>query len=271
MNNKPFYQYTREELLDHPRIPLDVYPEEEAIFRKMAGEMISIIKENKNAGKPTVMIVPVGPVGQYPYFVEQVIGERISLNDVVFINMDEYLTSEDQFMDINHEMSFRGFMEREVHGKIPEDLRMPEENRVFPDPENLDAISRVLSEYGKLDAVFGGIGINGHVAFNEADASLTVEEFSSLATRVCGISLETLVVNSLASMDGAFYDMPHRCVTVGFKEILQAKRIRLGVFRPWHRSVVRRAAHDLPTASFPVTILGEHNDILVMVPESIAR
>lgn len=271
MNNKPFHQYTREELLAHPRIPLEVHPEETAIFKKMAEEMISIIKENQNSGEPTVMIVPVGPVGQYPYFVEHVNSEQISLSDVVFINMDEYLTSEDQFMDITHEMSFRGFMEREVHGKIKEELRMPVENRIFPDPGNLDGVAQVLSRYGKLDAVFGGIGINGHVAFNEADSELSVEEFSSLATRIGGISLETLVVNSLASMDGAFYEMPYRCVTVGFKEILQAKRIRLGVFRPWHRSVVRRAAHDLPTASFPVTILGEHNDILVMMPESIAR
>ena len=54
---------------------------------------------------------------------------------------------------------------------------MPEDQRVFPDPNHPEYISELIEKLGGVDICFGGIGINGHVAFNEADPSLTNEEF----------------------------------------------------------------------------------------------
>lgn len=271
MHNMKFLAYGKQELLENPQVPLIVMETDTEIFKSMADEMIEIILKNNMKGEPSVFIVPVGPTGQYPYFVDRVNQEKISLKKTWFINMDEYLTDEDEWIPEDHFMSFRGFMNKEVYGKIDELLVMPKEQRILPDPKDLGQVGRVIDELGKLDAVFGGIGINGHVAFNEATDSLSEEEFKALPTRVMDISLDTQVVNSLASMDGAFYAMPKRCVTVGFKDILRGKVIRLGVFRPWHRSVIRTAAFGPKGTWFPVTLLRDHQDINIKLPEYIAK
>lgn len=87
-----YYSYTREELLsNNPKLPVLVMENNEAVFRSMAEEMAEEIKSHNEKGEKTVFICPVGPVGQYPFFVEKVNTEKISLKNVWFINMDEYL------------------------------------------------------------------------------------------------------------------------------------------------------------------------------------
>ena len=59
-------------------------------------------------------------------------------------------------------------------------------------------------------------------------------------------------------------------VAFRMKEILSARKIRLGVFRPWHRAVVRRALFDSPSGSFPVTLIQNHPDSLIYVNDVAA-
>ncbi|MEI3183296.1 MAG: hypothetical protein V8S98_08175 [Lachnospiraceae bacterium] len=54
-----------------------------------------------------------------------------------------------------------------------------------------------------MDICFGGIGINGHVAFNEASDEITPDEFLAQHTRVLEISRETRVANSIGDLNGA--------------------------------------------------------------------
>ena len=93
-----YYYYNKEELLKNPKIPLIVMEDNPAVFRSMAEEMVEEIKRKNALGEKTVFICPVGPVGQYPYFVEMVNEQNISLKDVWFINMDEYLTADKKWV-----------------------------------------------------------------------------------------------------------------------------------------------------------------------------
>jgi len=86
-----YYQYTKEELLKNPKLPVIVMKDNAEVFKSIAVEMVDEIKKNNAQNKTTVFICPVGPVGQYPYFVDMVNEENISLKNVWFINMDEYL------------------------------------------------------------------------------------------------------------------------------------------------------------------------------------
>ena len=266
-----YYSYTREELLsNNPKLPVLVMENNEAVFRSMAEEMAEEIKSHNEKGEKTVFICPVGPVGQYPFFVEKVNTEKISLKNVWFINMDEYLEDDKKWVPETHPLSFRGFMNREVYGKIEKELLMPEEQRVFPDPENLGYIPELIEKLGGVDICFGGIGINGHVAFNEADASMSKEEFLAQKTRVLEITKETRTANAIGDINGALEDMPHYCVTIGIWEIAHAKKIRLGCFRNWHRAVVRRTAYGEATSDFPVSLLTGHPDINLKITEFVA-
>lgn len=252
------------------KIPLLVLGDSGEVFYELALEMTEAIKANNAIGKRTVFICPVGPVGQYPIFVRLVNRERISLQNCWFINMDEYLTDKDEWIDVESALSFRGFMGRSVYGRIDPQLLMPEEQRIFPDPRDLGRIPKLLEELGGPDIAFGGIGINGHLAFNEPE-DVPAGEFASRTTRILSISRETRTANAIGDLGGAIEAMPKRCVTIGMKEILSAGKIRLGVFRDWHRGVVRRAAYGEVGAEFPVTLCQNHSDVRILVNQNAAQ
>ena len=266
-----YYDYTKEELLAAPKIPLLVMEDNGAVFRAMAREMTEEIKRKNALGERTVFICPVGPVGQYPYFTELVNRERISLKNVWFLNMDEYLTEEKEWIDVRDRLSFRGFMDRSVYARIDPELVMPPEQRVFPDPRAPEAVQKLIDRLGGVDICFGGIGINGHLAFNEPREELSPAQFKELHTRVLRISPETRTANAIGELNGAVDDMPVWCITIGMSEILRANRVRLGCFRDWHRSAVRHAAYGEVSAHFPATFLQEHPDALIRLTEFVAK
>lgn len=266
-----YYYYNKEELLNEPKIPLILMEDNEEIFKSIADEMVEEIERKNKRNEKTVFICPVGPVGQYPYFVEMVNEKEISLKDVYFISMDEYLDNNKQWIPSDHKLSFRGFMNKNVYSKINPQLLMPKEQRIFPDPNNLDYIPNLIQELGGVDIVFGGIGINGHIAFNEPQEELSPEEFLNLKTRVREIAKETRAVNSIGDLNGALDDMPIYCVTVGMNEIFNARKVRLGCFRDWHRAVVRHASHGEKSTHFPISLLQDHKDINIKLTNFVAN
>ncbi len=266
-----YYQISAEDLGKNGKIPLLKLGDSGEVFYEMALEMVNTIKQHNAEGKTTVFICPVGPVGQYPIFVRLVNRDRVSLKNCWFINMDEYLNDDESYIDFESPLSFHGFMYRTVYSQIDPELLMPEEQRIFPDPKDPDHIRRVIEKLGGVDIAFGGIGINGHLAFNEAQDELTAEEFAQLQTRVLAISRETRTSNAIGDLNGAIDAMPRKCVTIGMAQILGAKKIRLGVFRDWHRSVVRQAAYGEVTAHFPASLLQNHPDAMIYVNANAAK
>ena len=264
-----YYYYDKEQLLVAPKIPMVVMEDKPTVFKAIAREMADFIKMKNEKSETTVFICPVGPIGQYPYFVEIVNAERISLKNCWFINMDEYLGDDMQWISIEHPLSFRGFMLRNVYSKIDEELNVPESQRVFPDPNNLDYIPNLIEKLGGVDICFGGIGINGHLAFNEPE-DVSVEEYLTRKTRVLPVSRETRTANAIGDFGGRLEDMPTHCVTIGFNEIYNSRKIRLGIFRDWHRAVARRTGYGEMTAQFPVSILANHPDALLRMTKFVA-
>ena len=131
-----YYEIGREELGKDAKIPIVVCKEPGEAFYELALEMVEEIEKNNAAGRRTVFICPVGPVGHYPIFVRLVNERKVSLKDCWFFNMDEYLTDEGEWVAKEDRLSFRGFMERTVYSKIAPELNIPEEQRIFPDPHH---------------------------------------------------------------------------------------------------------------------------------------
>ena len=101
--------------------------------------------------------------------------------------MDEYLTDDDRWVELEHPLSFRGFMDRRSTTWSIRSL--PRGRRTGCFPTRPGAIRELIDRRGGVDACFGGIGINGHIAFNEPpDAAVTVEAFRDFRTRVLPIS-----------------------------------------------------------------------------------
>lgn len=148
MMRHEYYYYNKEQLLAAPKLPITVMADNAAVFRAMAREMADEIKRKNALGEKTVFICPVGPVGQYPCFTEIVNSEGISLKNVWFLNMDEYLTDEKAWIEKSHPLSFRGFMDRTVYTKIRPELVMPPEQRIFPDPGDPENMWRTIQALG---------------------------------------------------------------------------------------------------------------------------
>ena len=281
--NMNYYQISAEELGKNAKVPLLKLGDSGEVFYEIALEMVNEIEKNNAIGRRTVFICPVGPVGQYPIFVRLVNERRLSLKNCWFINMDEYLTDDGEWIDESSALSFHGFMNRTVYSKIDPELVMPENQRIFPDPHDPDHIAKVIDELGGVDIAFGGIGINGHLAFNESQDELTPEVADKDVTvhRVFDSkdavpesmkgSNYVRTANAIGDLNGAIDAMPKKAVTIGMAEILGAKKIRLGVFRDWHRSVVRQAAYGEVSAHFPATLIQRHPDAMIIVNANAAK
>lgn len=265
-----YFQISAQDLGKNAKIPVCKLGDSGEVFYELAMEMVNTIKAHNEAGQKTVFICPVGPVGQYPIFVRLVNRERLSLKNCWFINMDEYLNDDGTWIDEASPLSFRGFMKRTVYTQIDEELLMPPEQRVFPDPTDPGKVDRLIEELGGVDIAFGGIGINGHLAFNEARDDMTAEEFAKLGTRALELNMETRTANAIGDRCGAIDAMPSKAVTIGIRQILGAHKVRLGVFREWHRSVVRQAAYGEVTAHFPVSLLQNHPDAIIFTNSTAA-
>jgi len=229
------------------------------LAQDMARYMADELKRNNAAGQPTRWIVPVGPVDQYPILAELCNRERISLANAYIFNMDEYCDERGQLVPPDHPLSFVGYMNRRFYELLEPELRPPPPQRIFPDPADPAAIERRIAELGGIDTCFGGIGINGHIAFNEPPEPgdvVSAEAFRSLPTRVLRLSRETRTINSV-TVGGELSVVPPMCVTIGMREILAARSVRIYCNRPWQSGIVRRIIHGPVTPAVPASFLQE--------------
>jgi len=236
-----------------------------------ARTMARIINEHNAAGKPTTMIVPVGPTGQFRRLARICNEDGIHCNNVTLINMDEYCFDDGTAVPPSHPMSFKAFMESEFHDRLDPDKRMKDENKVFPDPAAPHLVQEAIQERGGVDICFGGIGINGHMAFNEPpEPGEPLEDFEHTGTRVINVSRETRVVNSIFA-GGDLESVPTKAVTIGMKQILESRAVHMYLDWPWQAAVLRRTVHGPVSARFPASFLQNHPNASITVTEEVAR
>ncbi len=268
--DKNIYYCEKEFLAENSKIPMRVVGNMDDINEDLAQTLVDVI--SKNNGKQTVIICPVGPITHYPVFAEKVNSLNLSLKSCVFINMDEYLDENDEMIAYEHTLSFKRTMDEMLYSRIKPSLLMPEENRIFPDPKNPKAIDELIDSFEKIDCVLTGVGINGHLAFNEppeADEKITDEEFENIGTRCLDISRETIVRNGCGKFHGALDIFPRRCVTLGMKQLLKAEMFKVYLYCDWQWGIMRKAALGEVTRFAPVTYLQNHKNAEMIITQEL--
>jgi glucosamine-6-phosphate deaminase len=208
-----------------------------------------------------VFIVPVGPVGQFELFAQYCNELKLDLRNLVLINMDEYLTPAGDWIPVDDALSFRAHMERALWSRLDPALSPPVEHRHFPDPRDPQATNRLIAKCGGVDVAFGGVGITGHLAFNdppEPGEVVSADDFAQLPTRIVELNRETRTINSVTASRGNIDRIPRTAVTVGMKEILESRKIRLYLNRPWQCAIVRKLLHGPVTAAVPASLVRRH-------------
>ena len=257
------------------RITVAIVPDDRALILKFADDLWREYRAAKAAGRDKVVfIVPVGPVGQFDLLARYCTEHRQSLADLVLINMDEYLTPDGlAFIPTDDPLSFRRHMEDHFYGLLDPALAPAPEQQVFPDPLDPAGVPRLIERLGGVDVCFGGVGITGHLAFNdppEPDEEVAPDAFAALPTRVVRLSRETRLINSVTAARGNIDRIPELAVTVGMREILASRKVRLYMNRPWQCAIVRKLLHGPVTARVPVSLLQRHPDARVTLADHVA-
>lgn len=242
------------------------------LYYDIALTMADAIIKNNRENKNSCFIVPVGPVFQYRRFSRLCKRYDIDLKNAYFFFMDEYLTNDGKLIDIDNPLSFRGFIEREFFGTMEPRERLLKENVIFPDTDNIEHYSQRIQELGGIDICIGGVGIRGHIAFNEPPEigqTADPDEFKNSPTRILKLNLETRAINANTATRGNIYGVPKTAITVGMKDILASREIRLYLERDWQPAVMRRMIYGPVTPDVPASFIQQHPNVHVIMTPNV--
>ncbi|KAI8332216.1 glucosamine-6-phosphate isomerase 1 [Chlamydoabsidia padenii] len=164
-----------------------------------------------------VMGLPTGssPIGVYHKLVDFYKAGGVSFEHVVTFNMDEYVG-----LPSNHPQSYHTFMWNHLFKHV--NIKKENVHILNGNAEDLDEECRrfeaKIAELGGIELFLGGIGPDGHIAFNEPGSSLTSR------TRVKTLAYETIIANA-RFFDGEVSKVPKLALTVGVATVMDAREV----------------------------------------------
>jgi glucosamine-6-phosphate deaminase len=265
------------DLAAHPdrRVPFRLCANSDEMGTLMARELVDEIRLHNDRGEGTRAIIPCGPGCWYRPFTEIVNQERVSLRNLVVFHMDECLDWQGQELPPRHPYSFRGFMTEHFYRPVDPEFAVPEGNRIWLNGRNIEAVRERIWA-APIDITYGGWGQDGHVAYNQARrhpfSHVTLEDVRESTLRVQENNLDTVIALAQRTFGTAYQFVPPMSVTLGMRECLSARKIRLfSDTGAWKQTALRVALFSLPTPEYPITLLQEHPDALITATVDTAR
>lgn len=265
---------TTDELITEARGQLKLFPTLDEVYEFLADEMVREFRKAARGNKIVSFIMPVGPTQPYRIMAEKINYESLSLKNVRFFFMDEYVDDEkNELIPKTHPLSFRGQIGPLLFNRIRPELLMPEDQIVFPTPENIAALPKRIEEAGGIEVCYGGIGIHGHVAFNEPAPGVKDSN-----PRILEINEFTRTIDSTRhrGVGGNLENFPRRAITLGMKQCLGAHRMLLMTRNEsnefyWANTILRISALGQPGDDYPVTHARNHENLLIVSDFGTAR
>lgn len=222
----------------------------------LAADIIADVVKNKNNA---VLGLATGssPLGTYARLIEKYNKGELDFKNVTSVNLDEYVG-----LDGSNDQSYRYFMNKNLFQYINIDI----EKTFVPNGcvEDLNAegesYDKMIEELGGTDIQLLGIGLDGHIGFNEPD------EFFTKETHVVKLDESTIEANSrfFQSKD----EVPKQAITMGMYSIMQAKKVLLIANGKNKKEIVEKAFFGPITPMVPASILQLHKDVTVIYSEN---
>lgn len=220
----------------------------------------TINKFAPTAERPFVLGLPTGssPMGMYAALVEAVKEGKVSFKHVITFNMDEYVG-----LPESHPESYHSFMAKNLFDHI--DCPKENINILNGNAEDLEAecerYEQKIKAAGGIDLFIGGIGPDGHIAFNEPFSSL------SSRTRIKTLTTDTIIANS-RFFDNDVNKVPKHALTVGVGTVLSAREVMILV-NGHHKSRALQAAVEGPvTQAWTISALQQHPHAIIVADEA---
>ena len=215
---------------------------------------------NPTPEKPFVLGCPTGgsPLGLYKHLIELYKAGKVSFENVVTFNMDEYVGLPEE-----HPESYHSFMANNFFNHVD----CPKENIhiLNGNAEDLEAecahYEQMIEEAGGIDLFIGGIGPDGHIAFNEPGSSLT-----SL-TRQKTLTQDTIIANS-RFFDHDVNKVPKTALTVGVGTIMNARSVMLIVNGYNKARALQQGVEGAVSQMWTITALQMHRQAIIVADEA---
>ncbi|MDR2292643.1 MAG: glucosamine-6-phosphate deaminase [Prevotellaceae bacterium] len=202
------------------------------------------------SAKPFVLGLPTGssPLGTYKELIRLFNEKKVSFKNVVTFNMDEYIG-----IPQNHEQSYHTFMwtnffkHIDINEKNVNILNGNAKNPV----EECDNYEAKIKSCGGIDLFLGGIGPDGHIAFNEPGSSLASR------TRIKTLTTDTIIANS-RFFDNDINKVPKTALTVGVGTIMDAKEVVITVNGHGKARALQQGVEGSISQMWTITALQTH-------------
>jgi len=208
---------------------------------------------------PFVLGLPTGssPIGVYNELVELHKTGVVSFKNVVTFNMDEYVN-----LPEDHPESYHSFMNKYLFSHI--DIQKDNINILNGNAKDLEAecasYEEKIKKAGGVKLFVGGIGADGHIAFNEPGSSL------SSRTRIKTLTYDTIVANS-RFFDGDINKVPKTALTVGVGTVLDAKEVLIIVNGHNKARALRHAIEEGVNHMWTISALQMHPKGIIVCDE----
>ena len=209
--------------------------------------------------KPFVLGLPTGstPLGTYKKLIELNKAGQVSFENVVTFNMDEYVG-----LPADHPQSYHFFMWDNFFNHI----NIKKENVHILDGMASDlaaecaAYEKAITDAGGIDLFLGGVGVDGHLAFNEPGSSL------SSRTRVKSLTSDTIQVNS-RFFGGDISQVPTTALTVGVGTVTDAKEVLVLITGRNKMHALRHAVEEGISQMWTISALQMHPKAIIVCDE----
>ena len=215
-----------------------------------------ILEHQAKTDKPFVLGLPTGstPLSTYEELIALNKAGKVSFKNVITFNMDEYVG-----LPVEHPESYHSFMWNNFFNHV--DINPDNVNILDGNAEDLEAECKQYEEKilkaGGIDLFLGGVGENGHLAFNEPYTS------PQSRTHVQTLTEDTIVVNS-RFFDYDVNKVPKQALSVGIATVLDAKEVIILALGPKKAAAVQHCVEGNVTHVWPISNLQTHsNGILV--------
>lgn len=210
--------------------------------------------------KPFLVLgLPTGstPIPVYQQLVQAYQQGIISFKHVVTFNMDEYVG-----LAPEHKQSYHYFMQEHLfqHIDIPQNQIYILNGMALDLETECVEYEQKIASFGGIDIQLGGIGENGHLAFNEPKTP-----FTSL-THVQQLTQNTIEVNS--RFFDSLSDVPTQALTIGLQTIFNAKQIIIMATGNKKYNAVKTVSSGQVSVNCPTTLLNNHNDAVIICDEA---
>lgn len=234
-------------------------------YQQLSAWAAEHVIERINSAQPTaehpfVLGLPTGssPEGMYANLVEAYRQGRVSFRNVVTFNMDEYVGIPEE-----HPESYHSFMKRNLFDHID----CPQQNIHILNGNANDleaecaAYEDAIRKAGGIDLFIGGIGPDGHIAFNEPGSSLASR------TRIKSLTTDTIIANS-RFFDNDLTKVPRQALTVGVATVMDAREVMILV-NGHHKARALQAAVEGPiTQMWTVSAVQNHQHAIIVADEA---